>query len=300
MSGLFINWQSRDIQGMRNDERNYLYKYYVEFLEIFKPVYFVFENVGGLLSAKDCTGNLFFEAMRKAFREAGYSLEYKILNAGDYGVPQDRRRLILVGKKGEHSGFFPEPEPWSPHVLVEDVLRDLPFLSAGEGSFRPCKLTKTYHPYLGETGIRNNSIPVTCHKARPNTSRDLEVYRLAVQYWNSTQERLNYNQLPESLKTHRNRQSFTDRFKVVAGNLPRCHTVVAHAAHDGHYYIHPDIAQNRSLTPREMARLQTFPDDFFFESFSGIPALSPAYQQIGNAVPVLFAQRIAEKLKEGW
>ena len=78
------------------------------------------------------------------------------------------------------------------------------------------------------------------------------------------------------------------------------HTVVAHIAKDGHYYIHPDIEQNRSLTPREAARLQTFPDDYFFESASGVPQRTPAFRQIGNAVPVLLARRIAEKLKEIW
>ncbi len=292
--------RARDKLGMKSDERNYLYSYYAEFLEIFKPHYFVFENVEGLLSAKDYEGHLFFDTMHKSFSEAGYSMEYRILNAGDYGIPQDRRRLILVGKRGKYSDFFPEPASWNPHVLVKNILEDLPFLSAGGGSIRPCKLSKEYHPYLKETEIRNNNIPVTFHKARPNTLQDLEIYRLAVEYWNNIQQRLNYNQLPEKLKTHKNRKSFTDRFKVVAGNLPRCHTIVAHAAHDGHYYIHPDIAQNRSLTPREMARLQTFPDDYFFESCSGKPALFPAYQQIGNAVPVTFAQRIAEKIKENW
>ena len=89
-----------------------------------------------------------------------------------------------------------------------------------------------------------------------------------------------------------------DRFKVVAGNLPYSQTVVAHISRDGHYYIHPDIKQNRSLTPREAARLQTFPDNYYFESVTGRPSRTLAYKQIGNAVPVCLSYSIAAALFE--
>ena len=128
----------------------------------------------------------------------------------------------------------------------------------------------------------------------------LKYTELRVNRWNDYETRLNYNDLPEHLKTHRNRNSFLDRFKVVAGNLPYSHAVVAHIAKDGHYYIHPDVEQNRSLTPREAARLQTFPDDYYFESHFESPLRGPAFRQIGNAVPVLLAQKIADKLKKVW
>ncbi len=141
---------------------------------------------------------------------------------------------------------------------------------------------------------------MTWHQARPNTEQDLEIYRIAVDLWNRQKTRLNYNLLPDHLKTHRQRRAFLDRFKVVAADLPLSHTVVAHIAKDGHYYIHPDIAQNRSITPREAARLQTFPDDYYFESSSGVPGRTPAFRQIGNAVPVLLARKIAGKLQEVW
>jgi DNA (cytosine-5)-methyltransferase 1 len=111
---------------------------------------------------------------------------------------------------------------------------------------------------------------------------------------------MDYNDLPERLKTHQNRSSFLDRFKVVAADRACSHTVVAHISKDGHYYIHPDISQNRSLTPREAARLQTFPDDYFFEGVSEKTGRTAAYHQIGNAVPVLLSQKIAEKLQEVW
>ena len=98
----------------------------------------------------------------------------------------------------------------------------------------------------------------------------------------------------------KNLDSFLDRFKVVASDLPYSQTVVAHIAKDGHYFIHPDIKQNRSLTPREVARLQTFPDNYYFESASGRPSRTTAFKQIGNAVPVLLAEKIATALLEVW
>ncbi|MFZ2782301.1 MAG: DNA (cytosine-5-)-methyltransferase [Rectinemataceae bacterium] len=292
--------RSRDSRGMKGDMRNYLYRQYAGFLERYKPRFFVFENVLGLLSAKDIDGQSFFESMNNEFKSLDYSIEYKILNASDYGVPQSRQRIVLVGERGKCSGFFPQPTPWDPGIVVNDVLTDLPPIPAGGGNFNSCALSEIYHPYLSETGIRTDGIPVTYHKARRNNNRDLEIYRRVVSHWNKTGGRFDYNLLPDRLKTHTNRRSFVDRFKVVAGNLPSCHTVMAHAAKDGHFYIHPDTKQNRSLTPRELARLQTFPDDFFFESVTGIPALAPALIQIGNAVPVLLAQKIAEQLKEAW
>ena len=141
---------------------------------------------------------------------------------------------------------------------------------------------------------------MTWHQARPHTEQDLEIYRIAVRRWNEGRQRLKYSTLPPHLKTHRNRVSFTDRFKVVAGDLPFAHTVVAHICKDGHYYIHPDVEQNRSITPREAARLQTFPDDYYFEGVNGRPSRTHAFRQIGNAVPVLLSRGIAAKLKERW
>ena len=128
----------------------------------------------------------------------------------------------------------------------------------------------------------------------------MEIYRRAVELWIKEKKRLEYDDLPEYLKTHNNRTAFVDRFKVVAADLPAAHTVLAHLAKDGHYYIHPDIKQNRSITPREAARLQTFPDDYFFEGVTEKPSRAAAFRQIGNAVPVLLARKIAEKLKEKW
>ena len=285
---------------MKGDPRNNLYIFYAEFLKEYNPKYFVFENVPGLLSAMDEEGDSYLQLMQDLFREYGYETEVEALNAKDYGVPQNRNRIILVGKKGTATGFYPKPSKCKLNILVKEILSDFPFIKAGEGDVRPCSLDPDYHQWLRDTGIRNETVPVTLHQARTNNEQDREIYRRAVKSWNEKESRLQYNELPERLQTHKNRNSFLDRFKVIAGDLPYSHTIVAHIAKDGHHYIHPDIDQNRSLTPREAARLQTFPDDYYFESCSGKPSRTPAYRQIGNAVPVLLAQKIAEKLKENW
>jgi DNA (cytosine-5)-methyltransferase 1 len=155
--------------------------------------------------------------------------------------------------------------------------------------------------YLYNAKIKRSNLEhTTYHYARQNKEQDLIIYREAVELWNKKQRRLSYIDLPKTLQSHNNKDSFLDRYKVVASDIPYSQTIVAHISKDGHYYIHPDIVQNRSLTPREAARLQTFPDDYYFESISGKPSRTSAYKQIGNAVPVLLAERIASALLEGW
>ena len=293
--------RARCPNGMRGDKRNHLYVFYAKFLKKYSPKYFVFENVQGLLSAKDENDESYLDIMQTLFRnEYGYETEYKTLNAKDYGVPQSRKRIILVGKKGTSTGFYPEPNKSESDVLVKEIFSDLPTIAAGEGEVGPCNMEIDYHPWLRDAGIRNEQVPVTLHQARTHNERDLEIYKIAVKLWEEEKISLKYNELRDELKTHKNKDSFVNRFKVVAGDLKYSHTIVAHIAMDGHYYIHPDIKQNRSLTPREAARLQTFPDDYFFESGSGKPCRTPAYRQIGNAVPILLSQKIAGKLKENW
>ena len=285
---------------MKNDPRNDLYFFYAKFLEKYKPKYFVFENVPGLLSATDEQDNSYLDLMKDLFREYGYETEFEMINAKDHGVPQNRKRIIIVGKKGKSIGFYPKLDFCPSNIPVEKIFSDLPFITVGGGTAGPSAIGSKAEQWLYDVGIRNDKIPVTFHQARYNRKEDLEIYRIAVDLWNKKQVRLKYNKLPEQLQTHQNKSTFLNRFNVVAGNLPYSHTIVAHIAMDGHYYIHYDIEQNRSLTPREAARLQTFPDDYYFESHNGGPRRTPAYRQIGNAVPVLLAQKIAEKLKENW
>jgi len=276
-----------DRKHMQNDERNYLYRYYIEFLKALKPKMFIFENVPGLESAG---GGVYLRTMRMLMKRAGYVTDYRILNASDFGVPQERRRIILIGwKKNLDIKNYPDFQVIERKYLVRDFLKGLPSLKPGEG-----KLWQKYNssPALLVTlGIINPEIGVlTDHVARPHAKRDLEIYKLAL-LKKAKGENIRYNKLPSRLKTHKNQEGFLDRFKVVDGSARACHTVIAHIAKDGHYYIHPDILQNRSLTVREAARIQTFPDDFKFEG-----SRTSQFKQIGNAVPPMLSAVIAEKI----
>lgn len=287
--------RSCEKDNMLNDKRNYLYKYYAEFLKRYKPEHFVFENVTGLLSAKDPDGKLHLDNMLQLFKKIGYECSPYILNAKEYGVPQNRRRVIILGnRKGCKKldlNIPKDPCKWT----INELFYDLPKIKAGEKANKYAKCT---NEILSNLKIREKQIPLTFHMARPNTKQDLSIYELAVKKWKQNEKRLNYNDIPSTLQTHKNKSAFTDRFKVVAGNLTYSHTVVAHVAKDGHYYIHPDIEQNRSLTPREVARIQTFPDDFYFEGIKDEVCRTAAYKQIGNAVPVVLAEKIAQHIKD--
>lgn len=292
-----IAGRSRSENKMVGDKRNYLYALYAEFLKRYKPKYFVFENVVGLLSAKETDGTFHFNNMRKLFQECGYETDFKVLNASDYGVLQNRRRIILIGTREKCSVLYPAISEKKEHYTVSEIFSDLPSLNAGEGTVLPTATLPYSGKYLFDSGIKEfDTEPVTFHQARPHTQQDLEIYRMAVNAWDNGKKRLSYLELPDRLRTHKNTESFLDRFKVVAGDLDCAQTIVAHIARDGHYYIHPDIRQNRSITPREAARIQTFPDNYYFESQSGKPSRTLAFKQIGNAVPVCLAYSVAKAL----
>jgi DNA (cytosine-5)-methyltransferase 1 len=253
-------------KNMDKDLRNTLYKYYVEFLKKYQPKMFVFENVPGILSAKN---GKHLENIFKTVREIGYEVSLptnksRFLNAKDFGVLQDRKRVIIIGWKKELDLSYPEFKVEKNNCQVlKDLFADLKPLKNGEGTLNAIKYAKPATEYLKQSKIRNGLDFVTQHIARPNNENDLEIYRIAVEEWNNG-KRLNYATLPLRLIKHNNTKSFTNRFQVVNGQGVS-HTVVAHIAMDGHYYIHPDKKQNRSITVREAARIQSFPDDYFFE-----------------------------------
>jgi len=292
------------IKRAENDKRSNLYELYAEFLKKFKPAVFIFENVPGLLSAD---GGKIWANIRECFSDAGYHMEFKILNAHDFGVLQNRRRIIAIGWGNGMNMEYPEFERdvCVKKYTVADVLSDLPPLNGGDVEASPIQ-TMGYirepSEYLQKYGIRKNSgerdidIDVdilTLHRTHAVCERDKMIYRLCIEAWMTAKKRLEYDDLPESLKTHRNRHAFKDRFKVVAPDLPFSQTITAHLAKDGHYYIHPDINQLRPISMREAARLQSFPDDFFFEG-----SMTSVFRQIGNAVPPLMAEKIARKIKK--
>lgn len=278
----------RHQDDIEKDPRNKLYIQYGRFLKEFQPKAFVFENVPGMLSANK---GQHFKNLKTYFKKLGYEVYHDTLDASDYGVVQARKRIIIVGWKKENDFGFPDFEKTDLKFTVNDAFADLKKLTPGE-AHQVSSYTKRKNSYLEQFELRNGVNFVTQHISRPHNDRDLAIYKTAIEKWNKDQERLRYPDLPEELKTHKNESSFIDRYKVVNGKGVS-HTVVAHIAKDGHYYIHPDIEQCRSISVREAARLQSFPDDFYFEG-----SRSAAFKQIGNAVPPLMANAIAKKMKE--
>lgn len=287
--------RARSENSMKGDKRNYLYVQYARYLERYNPKMFVFENVLGLKSA----GNgIYFENMKKLFYSKGYEMKDFTVEANNFGVLQNRKRIIIIGWRKDFAGDIPDLEAINlqRNCRVKRVFEDLPVLRAGEGKDKYLRYKYGTNNYLNRSHIRNGIHILTQHVARPHTEQDKHIYRIAVQKWDESRERLDYNDLPENLKTHNNRHSFFDRFKVVAQDLCYSQTVVAHIAKDGHYYIHPDIKQNRSITVREAARLQSFPDDYYFEGVKEAGSRTAAFKQIGNAVPPLMGQEIAKAI----
>lgn len=286
--------RARDENGMKGDPRNYLYIQYGRFLKKYAPKLFIFENVIGLLSAEK---GKYFKNIQRYFRGLGYIVEPFIVNANQFGVLQNRRRVIIIGWQKDLDLSVGElSDQGSFHYKVSSLFRDLPKLPAGGGIDKYLTYISEINDYLRFAKIRNGIDILTQHISRPHTEQDKEIYRITVEKWKRNRVRLDYNDLPERLKSHNNRESFLDRFKVVADDLLWSQTVVAHIAKDGHYYIHPDIEQNRSISVREAARLQSFPDDYYFEGIKEGHNRTSAFRQIGNAVPPLMIEIIAKKL----
>lgn len=294
--------RSRMGKEVEKDPRNELYKYYVQFLERYNPKMFVFENVLGIFTAKKGEP---LNDLRTLVDRAGYEMQLEVQNASEHGVLQKRQRVIIVGwkkngitTKGDKYHYPILEKEQNSYAVMRDLFCDLPERKAGEGSLTEivsyskslCEM-----PYLKESGIRNSQFDFTTqHVARPHNANDREIYCIAIKQWKEKRRQLDYSKLPANLQTHHNTKSFLDRYSVVDPD-GYSHTVVAHISKDGHYYIYPTpdptIDTARSITVREAARLQSFPDDYYFEGNRGA-----AFKQIGNAVPVVLAYKIAKEI----
>lgn len=280
--------RAQDAEKMAADPRNELYKLYARFLNRYNPKMFVFENVPGILTAR---GGEAWRNLNKYLKRVGYEIDYRELDASKFGVLQKRKRIIIIGWRKESGLRYPEFKDIKVKAIVNDLLSDLPVLERGH-ELNEYKTNKI-NDYLRKFKIRTDHDVLTHHVCRNHREEDVQIYSRAIELWNSEHRRLKYTDLPEELCTHKNRTAFLDRFKVLAGDLPFAHTMLAHISKDGHYFIHPDIEQCRSISVREAARVQSFPDNFYFEG-----PRTAQFVQIGNAVPPLMAKGIAKQIKK--
>lgn len=284
----------RDKNGMRNDYRNYLFETYLSIVSHFKPKAFVFENVLGLLSAKPNNVPI-KDLIREGFNRIGYAIIddlriHAVVDAADYGVPQHRKRLIIVGLKRDMLADNPQkiltdfydnilPKFRTKQKTVRDAIFDLP-------KMRVINKGKLSHEIIGENKYFN-------HIPRYHSPRDIEIFKeLALDL---TRGGKKYNSIEDLKKLYTQKtgkKSNIHKYYVLQPNKPS-NTIVAHLYKDGLRHIHPDPYQARSITVREAARLQSFPDDFEF-----LGSMGDQYKMIGNAVPPQLSKNIALSLHE--
>lgn len=289
--------------SMNSDPRNYLFENYLQILNHIKPKMFIFENVKGILSAKPKGVKIFDIIVREMSKTYNIVSDPKtiLLNAADYGVPQIRERIIIIGVRKDidfidvkdiyasipksHS----DTDPSLPnYVTVGEAILDLPKLNPGEGeNEQKVKPLKRKNDYLKK--IANNSGIVYNHSARNHNDADRERYRILSENKNWQLKDL---QVVRPDLVHHDPKHFGNRYTVQESDKPG-KTVVAHLYKDGNLFIHPDPEQARTFTVREAARIQSFPDDFVFEG-----SRTDQFKQVGNAVPPLMAETFAKTLGE--
>ncbi len=283
----------RDENGMKDDYRNFLFESYLEVVKHFKPKAFVFENVPGILSAAP-TGEPIINIIKSKFDEAGYivfpDLSKTIVDFSEYGVPQNRKRIIILGLSKEFYGnsafallqnFYTQILPKykvSEKATVREAIGDLPKLLPVE----EYKVSgKRYSHSFENYGPKN-------HQSRWHSKRDQEIFALlAKDIESGTNRFVSTSALKELYTEMTGHTSNVHKYYVLRWDEPS-NLIPAHLYKDGLRHIHPDSKQARSITVREAARLQGFPDDYEF-----IGTQADAYKMIGNAVPPIFSKILA-------
>ena len=256
------------------DPRNFLFREYLSFVEELKPDVFVIENVKGLLSASN---GWFKDEIIKAIDELGYTVDYGVLNASEYGVPQARERAIFICSR-HNKITLPKPTV-EKQVTVRDAIGDLSYLESGEGAFEQSYKLETINEY--QNLMRKGSNKLYNHKASNHK-------QVAIDKLKMIPPEKGKEFLPEELLGNQ-------KFKTTWGRLkwddvsPTIDTRFDASSNgtNNHPYL------NRAITPREAARIQSFDDKFIFYG-----AKVHIRKQIGNAVPPLLAKAIADQISE--
>lgn len=270
--------QSYSTLGKRQmDERANLFMQYKRILSILKPKAFVFENVSGILSMNK--GNL-FKKVKSEFESLGYELKHKLLDAADYGVPQHRERVILVGIKGKNDFEYPLPthgDKLKPYITLEEAIGDLPPIKSGQtdNSFNNA-ITNDFLKF-----VRKDDEVMTEHSAPKNGEH-------LIQIMEALQDGQSKDDLPESIRPT---SGYGNTYAKLWWKKPSTTITRNFACPSSSRCIHP--RDSRAMSIREGARLQSFPDDYKFYGSDGMKRL-----EIGNSVPPLLSKVIAEKILE--
>ncbi len=280
---------------VKDDPRNKLFYGFVKFINWYSPKAFVMENVKGLLSMQN--GEV-IKTIVNEFTNAGnygYNVAYKVLKASDYGVPQNRERVILIGFRKDLNIKPQHPAPYQQdHIItVDEAIGDLPQIKAGQGAEVQTYPINPQNPYQQQ--MRANSHYVLNHVAMKHTARLIARFEAI----KPGQDLLDVWETHGALKRGAPNEKSTIKFHQNNQRLFGDQPAPTIAASFQSNFVHPHL--NRNFTAREGARLQSFPDDFVFEGMrtkmSWEKGLSQ-YQQIGNAVPVLLAKAIADSVVE--
>jgi len=288
--------KARDPQGMQCDPRNYLYESYMRILNHYKPKFFVFENVSGILSTK-INGKLIINDIFKDMKKNYKILENReeiLLNAVDFGVPQERKRVIIIGVRKDLGIDIKDVyndlkvlASEQKRVTVEEAIFDLPKIPVGGGEEEIIHNPSQVSDYVKLLRTKK-STTLYHHRARNHNDLDQERYKMM------SKNRWTLSELLEKKPSlaHPKKRVFNNSYVVQHFDKPS-KTIIAHLYKDGNQFIHPDHTQQRTFTAREAARIQSFPDDFIFPC-----SRTQQYKQIGNAVPPLLAKHIASVLKK--